>query len=300
MRVMNQSTVAMFLVAVFSLAMWPASDAVAQDDNPFGSDAPVNKAAVKPAKAVIPKAAPPRKPSVVTKTYEIRNRLNRNFDLVYDSEPFGDVVAQLREELGINIVIDSNLDGVLDGDTEVSANLSGISLADGLRTLLKAVDATYTIRDGVLLIISIDDEGEPDYLTRHMIDVHELLSMIKVTESDRIGKPVVVSVSDGRFSGGNKSGGGTFQVAAKAEANAAAVEPKKGPEQQVELLTAPKVLTDVVSNVVASDFWEVNGGGNGGLICVGDVLIVISSEKVAGDVRSFIDDLKFKMKNQKK
>lgn len=106
----------------------------------------------------------------------IIEQLENPIDLVYDAEPFGDVKETLSRDLGINIVIDANLEGVLDDDTEVTANLVGISLGRGLRTMLKAVDATYVVKDEVLLVISIDDELEPDFLVTDVYNVGDLVA----------------------------------------------------------------------------------------------------------------------------
>ena len=65
------------------------------------------------------------------------------------------------------------------------------------------------------------------------------------------------------------------------------------------ILTAEKLLVDTVSRVVSSDAWEVNGGGNCDLTCIGGVLIVVSNEAIAEDVRDFVTDLEYQIKNSK-
>lgn len=281
------------------------------ESNPFGSATkpPVQKA--KTARTVMaptqmPQNGPAEKATFSSKTLQslrIRSKLNEKSDLIYDAEPFGDVLALLAENHKFNIVIDSNLAGILDEDTEVSANLAGVVIADGLRAMLWPVDATFTIKDGNLLIISIDDEGEPDYLTRHMIDVHGLLNLIKAAEADRIGKPVAPKAKP--FLGGGKGGGGVFQIAPQAQtANPPQESPAPDKEEDkqskhVELLTTEKILTDAITRIVASDSWMSNGSGNMDLTCVGGVLIVQASESVAGDVRSFVHDLEFQLKSRK-
>ena len=119
--------------------------------------------------------------------------------LVFDAEPFGDVRAQLAKKHQINIVIDTNLEGVLDNDTEVSANLVGVSLGKALRTMLKDVDATYVVKDEVLLIISIDDESEPDFL---VTDVYNVGDLVAPRSSPGGG------LGGGGFGGGGQGGGG--------------------------------------------------------------------------------------------
>ncbi len=155
-------------VAVTTTGTWNkpfASDLVAQE-----TPAPTKKK----------KASEPSHRSL--EEARIRKQLNKAVDLIYDAEPVGDVRAQLSKDLAINIIVDQSLDGILDDDTEVSANLAGIRLADGLRAMLRPVDATFAIRDGVLLIIPIGDAEEPENLALQMIEVRELLKSIRLAE----------------------------------------------------------------------------------------------------------------------
>lgn len=324
MKFVNQSAAVVFLVAVLSIGLWPSSDMLAQDSSdpfgpspkqepdPFGGDPKAEaKPPTKPVQAARPaqrrrRAMPVvEKPTFSSRTLQsmlIRRKLSKGVDLVYDQEPFGDVIDKLVQDLKINIVIDRNLEGVVDDDTEVSANLAGVALADGLRTMLRPVDATYTIRDGTLLIISTDDETEPDYLTRHMIDVRELLKLIKVAESDRIGKPVPAGTKP--VLGSVKAVGGVFRVTPQAE-SAVAKTAKNSPNasqqpsapQPQELLTAERILTDGISRVVATDCWSQNGGSYCDMTCIGGLLIVVSSELVAEEVQDLVTDLEYRLKN---
>lgn len=277
------------LIAIFAMGLSIENKAVGQESvNPFGQN---KKAKVRPKKRV----ARTEKPTFSDRTLQnerTRKQLDKTVDLIYDAEPFGDLRARLSQDLGINIVVDANLDGVLDDETEVSANLTGVNLAGGLRTLLKAVDATFVIKDGVLLIISIDDEMEPDYLTRHLIDVRELLRLIRVVEADRIGKPIasvkkpVLDVAQA-----------DDDVDPEAEMQPLSI-PLDASEGR-ELLTAEKILTDMITRFIASEAWRENGFGNCDLMCVGDILILYSSELVSFEVRDFLQDFEFLIKNPK-
>ena len=145
----------------------------------------------------------------------ILEQLDKRVDLVYDAEPFGDVKAELEESMKINIVIDQNLDGALDEDTEVSANLAGITLGKGLRTMLKQVDATYVVKDEVLLIISIDDENEQEYLVTDVYNVGDLVAPRSSPTAFQgggggFGGGQGGGFGGGGFGGGQQGGGGGF------------------------------------------------------------------------------------------
>ena len=305
MRFMTLATAGSFLVALLTMAMWP-------EDARFGS--PSQTVAQDAVTATAPVKASPSSRS--RSNDEIRSSLNNVGDLVYDASPFGDVLKELSSKLQLNIVIDANLEGVLDADTEISANLTGIRLSDGLRTMLKPVDATYAIQGGVLMIIAIDDEYEPDYLSRHMIDVRELLELVKNAESDRVGKPIAATKRSGRsgggFGGGGR-GGGVFCIPKQLGSGAAGSPSESAPvvgkqkaakedaeddEQLYVVLTAEQLLVETIKRVVAPDAWMSNGGGNCDLTCIGGVLVVLSHESVAEDVQDLVTDLKYQMKNQ--
>lgn len=320
MRFMTFATAGVFLLALLTMAMWPEnarfgspSRSVAQEDkgdDPFADDIQFAKAKAKPThKAMRPSAR-------TIADQMIREKLNQKTDLIYQADPFGDVRVSLSQEHGMNVVIDVNLDGVLDDDTEVSANLKGIRLADGLRMLLRAAEATFVVKDGVLQIISIDDENEPEYLSRQMIDVREILRLIKINENDRIGKPIANfgggvggGFGGGGFGGGGQGGGGgVFRLLPQGMSAGAVVQSGGGADikvdssvdgsQPVVLLTAEHLLIETIQRVVESDGWEQNGSGNGDLTCIGGVLVVVSSESTVEELRDFIVDLEYEMKNR--
>ena len=309
MRIMTIATAALFLIATLTMNMWPAQS-TAQEDNPFGKQsaqgqdtdpfAPDGKQSSKktpPTKAKAKVRAPARtrpaqpigpQPSARTvSNNRIRATLSKPADLIYDAEPFGDVRAQLSQDLKLNIVVDPNLEGVLDDDTEVTTNLSGVRLSDGLREMLRTLDATYLVRDGMLLIISIDDEYEPGFEVRQMIDVNEALRFIQTLESDRIGKPYKPVVVQQGLSGGK--GGGAI---------AAPKEKVSMDKAELPILTTEQLLIDTIVKVVESDAWEINGGGNATLTCVGGVLFVQSPEKIAEAVRDLVEDFEYQINSR--
>jgi hypothetical protein len=126
----------------------------------------------------------------------ILDALDRSYDLVFDEENFSDVRQQLQDDLKINIVIDQNLEGDLDDDTLVSANLVGISLGKALRTMLKANEATYIVKDEVLQIISLSDADTIDFMVTDVYNVGDLVA------------PRTNPGGGGGFGGGGLGGGG--------------------------------------------------------------------------------------------
>lgn len=288
---MTLATAALFLFAVLTMAMWPEN---ARFGSPSNSVAQEDGSAVRSSD---PSASAPSARTLINN--EIRKKMDGVVDFVHDSEPFGDIRMSLASDLKINIVVDMNLAGVLDDNTEISVKLEGVRLSSALRTVLKAADATYTIKDGVLLIISIDDETEPEYLSQHMIDVREILDLIRTSETDRIGKPVLDDVSARGERRGAGGGGGVFAIPSQADDDVAvAVEQTADKPTVYPLLTAEKLLVNTVTEIVASDSWERNGGGNGMITCIGGVLVVVNCESVADQLKDFLQDLTYQMKKK--
>ncbi len=106
----------------------------------------------------------------------ILEELEKPYDLIYDEQEFREVRERLVNDLKINIIVDPNLEGEFDDETLVTANLTGIRLRNGLRQLLKAYNATYVVKDEVLKIISIDDEGLEENLSTVVYNVGDLVA----------------------------------------------------------------------------------------------------------------------------
>lgn len=202
----------------------------------------------------------------------IREKLNLSREFKYDETPFEEVRTELTEELGVDIVIDEGLEGILDDDTSVSVSLNSIRVADGMRIMLRRLDATYMIRDGVIRIISSSKEYDLEFLTRRMIDVFDLLRWVKEREPNRIGMEL--------GSGGNVLGADSTTGR--------------------EVVTPEYLLVSTIANSVSPDTWEQTGGGDGMIQCIGGMLIVLSTEEVGENVESFVADLKFRSSKRRK
>lgn len=332
MRFATLCTAAAFLVAVFTMAMWPAdanfgtpSKTVAQeDDNPFGGDEdgadPFGPSGSNDTQVAPSTAAPKPRSSMSTATeIAIRRKLEGTCELNYDETSFTDLKEELESVLGINIVLTSSArDDSLTADEVFTCNLRGISYSNALRIMLAEKNATYCIKNGVLQIISLDDAGDSGWFTRNMTDVSDLLALIRHREADRIGKPMTAqaSIRKPRAGGGfGSGGGGAFNMQAAQESagttqdkNTAIsdfeklaeaivmVQSKSQPEKPVQLVTAESILLDAVQKLVCQQEWQANAyGGEATIICVGGILIVNAADGVNDKVKDFISDLGYQL-----
>jgi len=87
-------------------------------------------------------------------------------------------VSDFIHHLNVTVFIDINLEGCLDPETEITFK-TGVSMAKSLDRALLALDAAYTVAsDGSILLISIDDELEPDYMATVIYDVSNLAGTV--------------------------------------------------------------------------------------------------------------------------
>jgi hypothetical protein len=106
-------------------------------------------------------------------------------------------MQQLQADFGINVVLDQTArDDSLTEDEPITFKVSGISLENALKLMLKNHNATYVVRDDVLLIISLDVASDPEYFRRQVFDCRSLLRLISVAEQHRIGKPISIQAID--------------------------------------------------------------------------------------------------------
>jgi len=84
--------------------------------------------------------------------------------------------------LDVTVFIDNNLEGVLDEETEMNMR-TGVSTGASLTRALLQIDAALIVEsDGSILIISIDDETEADYLRTITYDVTGIAGSVSQAE----------------------------------------------------------------------------------------------------------------------
>lgn len=95
----------------------------------------------------------------------------------FDQVPFSDLMATIKKEYGFNVVLDqSAVDDSLQPDKEITFDATGIRFKNWLRLLLKAHNATFVVKDEVLLIISADSAKEAQFFVRNIYSVGDLVA----------------------------------------------------------------------------------------------------------------------------
>ncbi len=151
---------AALVVLAIVATLWP--DAIAQDKKPEASeaDAPCTR---------IPADADERE----RKIYEA---LSKPTDVDVEEKPLKDIIEKIAQTSGIQIQFDEKAlsEAAVATDTPITKRLRGISLRSTLRLLLRPLQLTYVIRNGVLLITT-QSEAENQLVIR-IYPVRDLLS----------------------------------------------------------------------------------------------------------------------------
>jgi hypothetical protein len=107
---------------------------------------------------------------------KIYEALSKPTDIDFEEKPLKDVVEKLAQTSGIQIQFDEKAlsEAAVATDTPVTKHLRGISLRSTLRILLRPLQLTYDIRNGVLLITS-QTEAENHQIVR-IYPVRDLVS----------------------------------------------------------------------------------------------------------------------------
>ncbi len=311
MRFATLSVAGLFLAAVFTMAMWPGQARFGAPDSVIAKGLAAI-AAVSDDEVTMSDNA--------RRNIEIRKLLTTEASLDFEDTEFADVMDYLMDKHGFNVVLDhSARDDSLQVDTPISFKITDIPLNKSLKLMLRDHNATYVVNSGVVRIISMDVASDPEYFSRQIFDVSNLLQQIAQLEKHRIGTPRGVS--------SNVRGGGIFCVpnqdlrpeskpvdqAAKQIQNLAAGElsteetavpmpaqntaglsaqaASETPEH--ELRTAENMLIDLIKTTIAPDSWT-NTNGDGTLEILGGLMVVGQTEEISEAIGELLQDLSFR------
>ncbi|MFO0260360.1 MAG: hypothetical protein ACK53V_01940, partial [Planctomycetota bacterium] len=96
-----------------------------------------------------------------------------------DGRPLKEVLADLHSATGLKFAIDSSAeDADLSTETEITFSAESLRYRTGLDLLLEPYNCTYTIRDGLVLLISCDASSDPYFFRLKTFEIEELLQLI--------------------------------------------------------------------------------------------------------------------------
>ena len=281
----------------------------AQDDDPFGnrgggsSAGPFGDDSGAPQEA----ASSPRRAIKKTQDELIRDALETEVNLDYDETPFIEIMDELKAVYGINVMLDQSAsDDSLSEDDLITFKARKIKMKSALRLLLDQFNATYLVRDEVLLIISKDVAKNPEFFTRKIINCKTIIGKIRIADADKMNSITgiyqigdTVGEPNGIPRGGfGPSGGGVFNLVPGDKIDGLVDDKGKIDKDEqaktwflVQRGVDPGMsLIDTIKSSVAPDDWD-DTNGDGSLKLVGGCLVIQQTEEVIEDVERLLIQL---------
>ncbi len=278
MRFATLATAGLFVVATLLMAMWP-------NNARFGAPE------FSTAQETTAEAKDKVEDSVVhlsdatTRNLKAEKALEQAAFFDYDETPWSDIEEELEKTMGINIFLDdSAIDDSLPEDEPLSMRLNDVTLAKGLDLLLGTKNATYTIDEGIVVIISQDDAEDIERMRLKTFDCRDIVSMLPKSFG------TIVEVKAG------KGGGGLFCLQEQEPPEAKDEEKSDSETQSEEQAPLPPqtrgaTLLNILYTSISPDSWshvqglatanEVNG-----------ILIVRQTEVEFRKIDQLLSDLR--------
>jgi len=240
---------------------------------------------------------PVREPSPMDK--EIYDKLLQPVSIDFRDKPLGQVLDELREMTGINIVPDRP---ALEQERislaqPVTMRLDGVSMKTALRRILHDAQLTYVIQDGVLVVTT--PQGERGKLVRVVYPVADLI---------RVGEGSALTTLGGTFI---SAGGSAWEpwtpgwhipgldptIVSQSMANATGVpssrSQKDKPLSPPPLQPMQDTLIALIKSVVDPMSWEDAGGpGRIEYFPIGMSLVVSQTPDVQEQIQQLLDRMR--------
>jgi RNA polymerase sigma-70 factor (ECF subfamily) len=125
---------------------------------------------------------------------EVEKKLNAKISVKFQDTNFEDALVELRENTGINIIVDKRAlaEAGLNLNIPVTLHLQGVSRKTVLKHILREAGLTYSIDDGILIVTT----PQADKLVRRVYPVQDLVIqfMPEVMENGERAVPDLVRV----------------------------------------------------------------------------------------------------------
>ncbi len=318
MRFATLSIAGLFLTALLVMAMWPSGTRFGAPDSTVASDSSFVAPGSKETTAIVPDEI--SMSDSTRRTKEARKALLKEYAFDDQETEFGEILDRLEAEFGVPFILDQTAqDDSLSYDEPITFRVAGVPANKALRLLLKPHNATYVIHDGIVKIISLDVEDDPDFFARRIFDVSDLLARITELEADRIGQVRGGGIGGGGFGGGSRGGGLFCYIQDESASEAVQESNEKDSEansqktdspavaggggfggggggiggQVKKYITAETLLVDAIKKTVVADSWD-NTNGDGTIEVLGGLMIVNQTEEANEKIEELLQDLSFR------
>jgi hypothetical protein len=221
--------------------------------------------------------------------------------------PLKDVFNQITKNAKLQITVHESARNTISDNAKVSEDfkLNDVPLATVLDLLLDTYDATYTIKDGTLVILSVDAAEDQEHHVTRVFNVKDIIDAMRenggitgwqigiaIPGPDDGGASTVNPVASNQAS---VSGGATGGVGSPAQTSVGAGGIGGGGFQETKPVfvenKAMELFSDAIREIVQPDNWEDNGG-TCRMFMLGDRLAVSGDYFTVRKLQSFLDDLR--------
>lgn len=126
----------------------------------------------------------------------------------FDEDPLSDVIDMLREEHQFNMLLSQNaIDLGVDENKLVTSKLTEVPLCEALEQMLGKMDATYSIKEGIVVIIPKEQREDPEFTRTKLFDCSALIEKMRTPPVRSVAnRPSGVSLPS------RVKGGGVFSI----------------------------------------------------------------------------------------
>jgi type II secretory pathway component GspD/PulD (secretin) len=225
---------------------------------------------------------------------EVANKLNTIISVDFRDKPLLEVLDELREMTGINIVPDRQyieMDGI-QLDQRVTLPLDRVPVKTALRLILHNARLTYVIQDGVVLVTT--PAGEKGKMTRKVYPVADLIVPLEPEGlSDPIaqmGNSAGQQTPPGAFTVKYHNSPGDMFPGSLADGSSPAGTPKGHSANKRSMV---EVLIQLIQNTIEPGSWDVMGGsGHIEYYPIGMSLVVSQTPDIQEQVQLLLDRLR--------
>ena len=229
--------------------------------------------------------------------------LEKSLTVDFFETRMGDAMAELKTTTGLTFRLDESAeDNNLDVESLITASYKDTRLATVMQFILEEYQCTWSVQDGVIVILS--DDAALDQLNLTVLNCSDILAGIKPRKETQTVWPR--RSRSGGFGGGGRAGGGgggvfsmlpqeTPTQAESGSESEAKPSDNANPAEQVQVhvrvISPHDQLLNLVIEAVDPNSWEENGG-NARIKSLNDLLIIRQTAENIREINLLLDHLR--------
>jgi hypothetical protein len=234
---------------------------------------------------------------------QVEERLQAQVDLQLDQMPLDGLFKYLRDRYSLQCVLDhSAVDDLLSPSTLLSCDLTGVRLETALEVVLREHNATFSVDNGLIRIISKDVARNSEYFSTRIIDCRNLLEKMPEPTDLKISSDANIRLIFSETAKWNFN-----KPVAAAQGNLLTLKPVLTTEASQEELTQQDeqglslnlvatpvtredALMSAITGVIAPEDWS-HTRGEGTIQFVGGIMVISQRRDIIRKVENLLSQL---------